>query len=62
MRDAKNESKVGHLRKLFPKLELVEADLLKEGSFDEAFKDCMYQISILRVILRRVQNASGYIQ
>ncbi len=38
MRSLGDEFKVAHLKQLFPSLELFEADLLKEGSFDEAFK------------------------
>lgn len=40
VRDVKNAEKTEHLRKLFPDLELVESDLMKDGTFDDAVKDC----------------------
>ena len=44
VRDKSNDGKVGHLLKMgeeYPgKLELFEADLLKNGSFEDAIKDC----------------------
>ncbi len=39
VRSLADTHKLSHLRQLFPSLELFEADLLKEGSFDEAFQD-----------------------
>lgn len=42
VRSVADPSKVQHLRTLFPHLELFEADLVKEGSFDEAFRGCDY--------------------
>jgi uncharacterized protein YbjT (DUF2867 family) len=38
VRSLADETKVSHLRELFPALQLFEADLLTEGSFDEACK------------------------
>ena len=38
VRSLNDESKVQHLKQLFPEVELFEADLLKEGSFDEGLK------------------------
>jgi len=38
----RNKAKAEQLLKLFPKLEVMEADLLKEGSFDDAVKGCTY--------------------
>jgi len=38
----RNKAKAEQLVKLFPKLEIVEADLLKEGSFDDAVKGATY--------------------
>jgi len=35
VRDLHNKDKVSHLKELFPTLQLYEADLLKEGSYDE---------------------------
>jgi len=40
VRNVQDKTKVQHLHDLFPKLQLFEADLLKEGSFDEAVKGC----------------------
>ena len=46
VRDANDEAKVGHLRKLAEgaahPLEIVRADLLDEGSFDTPFSGCQY--------------------
>eukprot|EP01121_Diplochlamys_sp_Union-15-3_P008653 TRINITY_DN2314_c0_g1_i1.p1 TRINITY_DN2314_c0_g1~~TRINITY_DN2314_c0_g1_i1.p1 ORF type:complete len:324 (-),score=62.26 TRINITY_DN2314_c0_g1_i1:13-984(-) len=42
VRDKNDKTKVQHLIDLFPSLQLYEADLLKEGSFDEAVKGCVY--------------------
>jgi dihydroflavonol-4-reductase len=42
VRDPNNASKVSHLKSLFPTLELVKSDLLEEGSFDDAVKDCTF--------------------
>ena len=48
VRDKKNENKLAPLRKAFGenfnKLELVEADLLKPETIDEAIKGCDYVI------------------
>ena len=35
---------MAHLQKDLPKVELVEADLLKEGSFDDAVKGIVSKI------------------
>ena len=41
VRSLSNEERIQHLRSQFSgKLELFEADLLKEGSFDDAVKGC----------------------
>lgn len=42
VRSIDDQSKVAHLKKEFPKLELFEADLMKDGSFTEAVAGCMY--------------------
>jgi len=42
VRDVTNETKTKHLKESFPKLELFQADLLNEGSFDKAFEGCDY--------------------
>jgi len=44
VRSLSDPTKTSHLKTLFPSLQLFEADLLKEGSFDEAFKDCDFVI------------------
>jgi len=44
VRDLHNPDKVKHLLELFPVVKLVEADLLKEGSFDKAFEGAHYVI------------------
>jgi len=38
VRNVSDKTKTGHLETLFPELQLFEADLLKDGSFDEAAK------------------------
>jgi len=38
VRDVKDAKKTAHLRELFPSLQLFEADLLQDGSFDEVMK------------------------
>ena len=38
VRSVSNKEKVAHLERTFPGLQLFEADLLKEGSFNECFK------------------------
>eukprot|EP01098_Paradermamoeba_levis_P003527 TRINITY_DN1591_c0_g1_i5.p1 TRINITY_DN1591_c0_g1~~TRINITY_DN1591_c0_g1_i5.p1 ORF type:complete len:325 (+),score=100.33 TRINITY_DN1591_c0_g1_i5:270-1244(+) len=40
VRSVNDANKVSHLQQLFPDLELFEADLLKEGSFDKACEGC----------------------
>jgi nucleoside-diphosphate-sugar epimerase len=42
VRNLADETKVRHLRELFPALQLFEADLLTEGSFDEACRGADY--------------------
>ncbi len=60
-----DDFKVAHLKQLFPNLELFEADLLKEGSFDEAFKGepqtsshPYFFIIVERVLLSSMQDAT----
>lgn len=42
VRSLRDQSRVGHLKELFPDLQLYEADLLTEGTFDEAAKGADY--------------------
>ena len=42
VRNLHDESKVAHLKKDFPDIELFEADLLKPGSFDACFQGCHF--------------------
>lgn len=42
VRSLADPTKVAHLRQLFPALELFEADLVNEGSFDTPFQGCDY--------------------
>lgn len=53
VRDLKNSEKVGHLLKMAEdskgRLELFEADLLNEASFDEAFRACDFVIHVAAV-------------
>jgi len=46
VRDLSNAQKVSHLKRDFPSIELHEADLVKEGSFDEAVKGCSFVFHI----------------
>jgi uncharacterized protein YbjT (DUF2867 family) len=48
VRSLADETKVRHLRELFPALQLFEADLLTEGSFDEA---CQGKLPLLSPFL-----------
>lgn len=41
VRNLQDTVKVTHLKTLFPQIELFEADLLAEGSFDSCFQDCV---------------------
>jgi len=42
VRNINDETKVSHLKTLFPTLDLFEGNLLQEGSFDKAFDGCKY--------------------
>ncbi|MBN1252161.1 MAG: aldehyde reductase [Bacteroidales bacterium] len=61
VRDAKNKSKVQHLidiaEKNGSKIELFEADLMKEGSFDEAAKGCEIVVHVASPFFLNVKDA-----
>jgi nucleoside-diphosphate-sugar epimerase len=46
VRNLSDKDKVGALKELFPTLELFEAELTKEGSFDDVMKDATYVVHV----------------